>query len=101
MKRKKPDELNIKKFWPLLLWYECEKCKMQFRREWAWKKYFDSINRRRYGTWKYVCSECCSTIEEAHKELTKRPRPPSPPGQSPKPQLPPITVIKEGETGPA
>jgi len=100
MKRKKSVDLDVQKTWSLFFWRECKKCKMQFRREWGWKKFFLPIMRNRAGDWDYVCLECCPTIKKAYEELMKRWKPTRPPGQIPKPQLPPITVVKEGETRP-
>lgn len=33
MKRNKIQYPIIKKYWPIILWYECRFCKQEFRRE--------------------------------------------------------------------
>lgn len=63
MKRKSKPE-SVHKFWPILFWYPCRRCQMQFCREWGWQKRFKSINGK-VQLRDYVCMECCPTIEEA------------------------------------
>lgn len=62
MKREKKTINHIKKFWNLMKWNRCNKCKKEFRREAGWRVDAFMIG---FPYEIEVCRECCPTILDA------------------------------------
>jgi hypothetical protein len=75
MKRKpKPKHYKgLSKFFPLFFWYECEKCKEEFRREQGWVAETEPFVRfDEYGAKRYLCKNCAPDFETANKYFLNR-----------------------------
>jgi hypothetical protein len=66
----------VRKTWPILFWAQCEKCGLEFRREFGWR----GLPRFAEYWVRTVCSRCFPTRDEAIAFIGKMPpRPPAPP----------------------
>jgi hypothetical protein len=85
MKRTPPyrfPNYGIDKIKTFFKWIQCDKCRMEFRREYIWKCFIKSIlfTDNIYG---YICMTCAPTIEDAVKfrdkmrlRYKRQPKPP-------------------------
>jgi len=65
MKRKSKKYLDgIYRDFPLLFWKECMECKQEFVREKCYRKLMGPFFNGS-GKWKYICSDCAKSIDEA------------------------------------
>lgn len=82
MKREAPD-FQIPRFYPLIFWCECCKCKDEFRREEGGRFTFGPTYRMSKPEY-HVCQSCLNDFNVSTKDMRvfffgERPKPPSPP----------------------
>jgi hypothetical protein len=58
----KNPEYGIKKYYPLFHYEQCDKCKMEYKREWMWKIRNPGLLN---GWWDYFCKECMPSRVDA------------------------------------
>ena len=53
-------------------WHKCEKCKLEFRREYGWEYTYSDyhFSPSNYFS-KYICGSCAPTIEDAARFFSK------------------------------
>jgi hypothetical protein len=48
---------RVKKFYARFFWRHCQRCGLQFKKEWGWKYTFHPLLSLSDTTW-YLCDEC-------------------------------------------
>lgn len=73
MRRAQPEHRRrvvLRRLWPLVRWYTCAVCDMEFRRERGWlHKYMDTPDSFAVDA---VCAECCPTEQAAYRALVAK-----------------------------
>jgi len=58
--------IKARSHYGLFFWQECVECGREFRREQVYKFEQEHVSGRA-SLWRYICSDCCSDIEQAHE----------------------------------
>ena len=65
--KRNPYQITVKKIYPLIFWQDCDICKMQFRREYAFKVRERTVDKKAFQVDRsfYFCNSCTANEAQA------------------------------------